>query len=903
MVLTHPRPAPRWAPILFGLALAVSLSAPLAAAPAPPGAPPAPAAAAPDKEKKSDDKAKPDDKGKPGEKSFDEVVKDAQKFDGYFTLYQVKKELFAEIRPDQLDTPFLLQISRASGLADRGVVFGDPVKDALLCFHQVGDQLQLVERNTLFRAPDGSALQRSIRRSFSDSVLAAFKVEATHPERKSLLVNLNSYFLTDVAATGDALNPPGQPGGYSFDPAKSYWGRIQAFPQNLELESVGTFTTGRPRGLDTVPDPRGFQVTTHYSLVKLGESDYRPRLFDARVGYFVEAWRDYANPEAETPFGRYILRWNLQKRDPSAALSPPKKPIVFWLENNIPVEHRAAVRDGILLWNRAFERVGIKDAIEVREQPDNADWDSNDFRYNTVRWVTSPNAVYAVAQFRSHPLTGEILKANITIDGNWVRYDFNEYEDLVNPLGYVPMPDPGRYDPARFCDIGRQAAAQLAFGATALELRDGALTPEQKKQYLYQALREVTCHEMGHVLGLRHNFHASTMLPLSELNNTAITHERGQVGSVMDYNPANIAPPGTPQGDFFTGVVGPYDLWAIEYGYTTTGACTPDDELPALRRIASRAAAPELAYGTDEECDFGPEPRSINPLITRYDLSSDPLGWAEQRMRLCRDLLRRIETRVPAQGKSYTELRRKFSRLMGTYMGMAFYVSKEVGGIYTSRSFRGDPGAGLPQQPVPAAQQRRALGILESYLFDTRSFQFPPSLLNKLARENNWHWGVDVSQMLNSSDDYPLREQVLATQRAVLARLTHPVLLSRLANGELRVANPNEALTLPELLSRLTNGIWSEVASPTTLKPISGMRRSLQREHLNVLIGLMLQPLPGTPEDARTLAWSELTTLRTRLVAAQKVTTGADAYTRAHLAESAARITKALDARMTVTAR
>jgi hypothetical protein len=903
MILMHPRPASVRTVVLLGLALAVSLPISVAAAPAPAPPAPPPATTAPDKEKKDADKAKPEEKGKPAEKSFDEIVKDATRFDGLFPLYQVKKDLFAELRPDQLDTPFLLQVSRASGLGDRGIVFGDPVKDALLLFHQVGDQIQLLERNTLFRAPSGSALERSIKRSFSDSVLAAFKVEATHPERKSLLINLNSYFLTDVAATSDALSRPGQPGGYSLDAAKSYWGRLQAFPQNLELEAVGTFTTGRPQGIETVPDPRGFQVTTHYSLVKLGESDYRPRQFDARVGYFVEAWRDYADPEKETPFGRYILRWNLQKRDPTAAVSAPKKPIVFYLENNIPPEHRAAVRDGLLLWNRAFERVGIKDAIEVRQQPDDADWDSNDFRYNTVRWVTSPNAVYAVAQFRSHPLTGEILKANITIDGNWVRYDYNEYQDLVNPLGYVPMPEPGRYDPVRLCDIGRQAAAQLAFGATAMELRDTPVTPEEKQKYLYQALREVTAHEMGHVLGLRHNFHASTMLPLSELNNVALTRERGNVGSVMDYNPANIAPPGTAQGDYFTGVVGPYDLWAIEYGYTLTDARSPEEELPALRRIASRAAAPELAYGTDEECDFGPDPRSVNPLITRYDLSSDPLGWSEQRMRLCRDLLRRLEPRVPAQGKSYTELRRKFARIMGTYTGMAFYVSKQVGGIYTSRSFRGDPGAPLPQQPVPAAQQRRALGILETYLFDTRPFQFPPSLLNKLARENNWHWGVDVGQMLNGSDDYPLLQQVLGTQRAVLARLTHPVLLTRLASGELRVAHPSEAFTLPELLSRLTKAIWSEVASPTTLKPISGMRRSLQREHLNVLIELMLQPQAGTPEDARTLAWAELTGLRGRLVAAQKTTAGMDAYTKAHLAESAARITRALDARMTVTAR
>jgi hypothetical protein len=408
--------------------------------------------------------------------------------------------------------------------------------------------------------------------------------------------------------------------------------------------------------------------------------------------------------------------------------------------------------------------------------------------------------------------------------------------------------------------------------------------------------------EMGHVLGLRHNFHSSSMLAPNELHNRAITQEKGLVGSVMDYCPPNIAPAGVAQGDYYTLAVGPYDLWAIEYGYAAIPARTPEGELPALCRIAARASAPELAYGTDEESDFGADPRSVDPLITRFDLSRDPLTWAEQQIRLSRELLGRLESRVPASGKSYTEVRRKFARLLGYQLGMMGVVSKQIGGIHTSRSFKGDPGAELPMKPVPAAEQRRAMAMIEKYLFDTRAFQFSPSLLNKLARETNWHWGIDVGQMINSSTDYPLREHVLATQRAVLARVTHPVLLSRLANNEMRVTTVSDALTLPELLGRLTRSVWSEVGATGAAQPIAPMRRSLQREHLNTLIGLMLQPAPGTPEDARTLAWSELSALRARLVASQK-TPPADAYTRAHLAESAVRIAKALDARMAAPAR
>jgi hypothetical protein len=902
----------------------VARAAPIAA-PAAPAAPEKPAASK-ETEKKEDEKGKPEEK-KPGEKSFDEVVKDAEKHEGLFTLYKVKKDLFAEIKPEQLDTQLLLQISRGSGVGERGIVFGNPVKDALVTLRKIEDQVQLIERNTLFRAPEGSALERSLRRSYSDSVLASFKVEATHKERQSILINLNGYFLTDVTNTAAALSGPGgggPGGGYNFDQAKSYWSTLKAFPQNLELDAVGVYTSGRGGSLQNVPDARGFQVTTHFSLASLPPSDYRPRLFDPRVGYFVEAFRDYSDPERDTPFGRYILRWNLQKRDPEAVLSPPKKPIVFYLENNIPPEHRPAVRDGLLMWNRAFERIGIKDAIEVREQPDNADWDSNDFRYSTVRWVTSPDAGYAVAQFRNNPLTGEIVKANITIDGNWVRYAFFDYEDLANPITVVPAPEPGTYDPRAFCDRGQQAAAHLAFGATALDLMDVPDLPSEKEKLIYQSVREMSAHEMGHILGLRHNFHSSTLLAPGELHNTAITREKGVVSSVMDYCPVNLAPPGVPQGDYYSLVVGPYDIWAIEYGYTAIDARTPEEELAALKRIAGRAAQPELAYGTDEECDFGSEPRSVNPLITRFDLSRDPVGWAEGQIRLARHLLGKFEARVPREGKSYSEARRKFSRLMGHQLNMLAQVSKMVGGIYTSRSFRGDPGAGLPQRPVPAAEQRRALALIERHLFDTSDYQFSPSLLNRLARDVNWHWGINLGQMINSPTEYPLREQVLGAQRFVLARLLHPVLLSRLGNSEMRVASPADALTLPELLGRLTKSIWSEaftddvdaarlrattapgargVTAPAkSVKKITAMRRSLQREHLGMMIGMMLQPAPGTPEDARTLAWSELTVLQARLIAAQKAP-AADAYTRAHLAESAARIARALDARIAVTAR
>lgn len=883
------------APRVISLGLILGLSGPARATASAPWATVEKAA----EKQKMDETPWPAEASEPVGKSFDAIVKGAERHEGLFTLYKMKRELFAEIRPDQLDTEFLFLVSRGTGLGERWMYFGDPIKDALVVFRRVDDRVQLIQLSTRFRAELGSALDRSVRRSFADSLLASFNVEATHPERKTLLINLTPYLLSDVAGTALALNQPGQPGGFSVDSAKSYWGKIQAFPQNLELDAVGVLTSSQPGSLANVPDSRGFLLTTHYSLARRAPSDYRPRLPDPRVGWNTYEYRDFSNLESGTPFRRYLVRWNLQKRDPTAKLSPPRKPILFSLENNIPPEYRPAVREGLLRWNKAFERIGIQDAIEVREQPDDAAWDANDFRYNTVRWVSSSDAGFAAGGSRSDPMTGEALKANIMVHANWVLGRSAAYEELANPLRSTSGPQPAPGNPSRQCTLGFQAPGQLALGAAALELQDASLT--EKKKYLLQSIRWMAAHEMGHVLGAPHNFHASTMLPLRDLHNTAITRERGLAGSVMDYLPPNLAPLGTPQGDYFTQALGPYDYLAIEYAYAPIDAAKPEEELPQLRRIAARAAAPELAYGP--EADSTSDPTGADPLIALWDLSSDPIGWAEQRMQLCRDLLRRLEDRSPPIGEGYTETRRIFARLLGSYLETLDPVAGYVGGISTSRGFRGDPGAGLPLKPVPTAQQRRALNMIQRCLFDDGAFRFSPSLLNKLARDPYDPRGSIPEQSGRGTAYYPLREQVLGVQEAMLARLTHPALLSRLANSEMLAASSAETLTLPELFAWLTHAIWSEVGGPRPRTPISAMRRSLQRQHLSMMIGLMLQPAPGTPEDASSLAWAELTVLRARLLTARNSSVAADASTRAHLAESAARIARALEARVSMPAR
>src|SRR5262249_6429991 len=227
----------------------------------------------------------------------------------------------------------------------------------------------------------------------------------------------------------------------------------------------------------------------NYTLFFLPENGYRPRIADPRVGFFVSDFDSFDDDTKDDLTTRYICRWDMQKADPSAAMSPPKKPIVFWLDNAIPVEYRGAFRNGLLLWNKAFEKIGIKDAIVVKQMPDNADWDHADMRYNTIRWVLSPTSAYAVAQPRVNPITGQILNANITVDAGIVRFTKVEKSFAVDPSSLFaehPPIDPksmlGSNRALFQCDMAREAVDQAWFGFEALSMADPAWATAHSKE-------------------------------------------------------------------------------------------------------------------------------------------------------------------------------------------------------------------------------------------------------------------------------------------------------------------------------------------------------------------------------------------------------------------------------------
>ncbi len=880
---------------------------------------PTPAVSQSPKAKENAAKKRPtgQDADEPGAKPFAELTKNAQAIKGLFNFYRKHDKVYLEILPEQFDRSYLCSPTLESGIGERGLLSAQVLDEFVFSFHQQGTNVQFLKKNVRYRADEHTPIQRAVARSFTDSILASTKVEShPHPTRKSVLVDLKSLLLRDIPLIGYGLEYTYR-WPYKLDASNSAFGSLKGFPENCEVEALLNFTIERPpvpplkpppepqpKPPLAPPDPRSLPFRVRYSLSTLPETAYRPRLADDRVGHFLAMFQDFTDDKSDTPYVRYVTRWHLEKTDPGAALSPPKQPIVFWLENAVPVKYRAALTEGVLLWNSAFERIGFKDAIMVKQQPDNADWDPADVRYNTIRWFVATDTGFAIGPSRINPFTGQIYDADISFSESMTRFVRQYYQESVQPggnggnaaNGWQEAAFGGR-EPRRSCKVASLATSQAAFGFSLLQARGALATPQAEEKFVHDWLVLIAAHEVGHTLGLRHNFRASTLQPFDKLHDAEHTKKMGLCSSVMDYLAVNLAAEGQTQGEYWPTTLGPYDYWAIEYAYKPLAAASPEAERPALQKIAARAAEPQLAYGTDEDLfGFTSTPVGIDPRTNWNDYGDDPLPFYRLRVALTHELWRKLEAKATRPAEGYQVLRRGFGRGFGELSMAMLNTSKYISGSYHHRDHAGDPGGRPPYQPVPADKQRAALALLNEAAFSSKAFELPPSLLNKLASDRFWTFEGETFDEKRRID-FPIHDWVLDLQRMILDRLHHPTALARLQDLEVKYADPRQAFTMADLFQGLQEGIWSELQSPPA--PINSFRRALQREHLKRLIRLVLRPEAGTPEDATTLARFQLTQLRQK---AQGIVAANDAQlgtaTLAHLQESLARIDETLKAQL-----
>jgi hypothetical protein len=841
-------------------------------------------------------------------KPFNEVLKDSQQIAGLFKLHRKDEKVWIELRPEQFDKPFFFSMNIPRSIGERGLYGGQMGGPSTVSrgyhiaeWRKIGGQVQLVARNTQFFAAEGTPQARFVEQSFSDSLLASAPTASLpEPDTKAVLIEANALLFADLPgySTGleQAFRMP-----FTLDSRNTSFTKVTNTDSLTSLQVSAHFAVPKispppltpppvanPPPPFTTPDPRSLFVGFQYNFMKLPEKPMAARLADPRLGHFTASRIDFTEDVNAKPRSYFVTRWRLEKKDPAAAVSEPKEPIVYWLDKNIPERYRKAVAEGILEWNKAFERLGFREAIVVKQQAEQDDFDTMDSRHASVRWFTGADVGFAIGPSHIDPRTGEILDADIGMSDVFARSARRLVaEDLARPLAGDVAAAPARsQDPAMAergflaCNYMEQGADEMEFAFDLLEARGLDMSSPEAEALAQSYVKDVIMHEVGHTLGLRHNFRASTIYSAKQIADVQFTRKNGITGSVMDYTPFNLALNGEKQAEYLMSTLGPYDYWALEYSYKPIEA---KDEKAELGRIAARSTEAFLAYATDEDAGFGDVRIGIDPDVNRFDLGADPLEYYRKRMKLSRELWDRLQTLKLASGESYERLTRSFAAGFSQLARVAPLAAKYVGGVRHVRDFAGSERA--LYEPTPIARQREALAMITNDLLREDSFRFRPEFVSRL--------GIDHFARPRNPD-ISIATAVLTVQKSVLDQLLSEAVAGRLLDSPDKVGNGTKVLRLSDLYDTLQGAIWSEVK---TGRDISPLRRNLQREHLRRVAAMLVRASPTLPADARSLVREDAVELQGGIRNAL-AKGGQSKEARAHLRESLDTLTEALKAPM-----
>ncbi|MDQ6716810.1 MAG: zinc-dependent metalloprotease, partial [Gemmatimonadota bacterium] len=676
---------------------------------------------------------------------------------------------------------------------------------------------------------------RAVSNSNYPPIVAVFNVETFGPDSAPVIDATRLYTSSLPEFSGSRA---------SIDDRRSFVENAVAFPDNIEIEATQTYIPAASRG--NGGQPNSVSVLAHWSMIRLPERPMMPRIFDDRVGFFSVSHTDFGTAEHRAARVNHITRYRLEKKYPSAAMSDPVKPIVYYIDPATPVQWRPWIRRGVEEWQKAFESAGFTNAIVARDPPsvaEDSDWSAEDVRYSVVRWVAS-TIENAYGPHVHDPRTGEILNGSIAIYHNILNQERTWYFTQVAPLdpraAHLPLPD----------------------------------------SLMGRLLQSLVAHEVGHTLGLQHNFKASAMYPADSVRSASWVHRMGYTPSMMDYVRYNYVAQPEDHLDVNDLVpsVGPYDAFAIMWGYKPVpGARTPEDERPALDSWARmQDSVPWFRFSTSRSqgADFGEETEAVGDADA---VKSTGYGL--------RNIRRVVPMLIPATERATgnnDDLESLYSSLIDQWTTELNHVTNIVGGAQTREKYATQPGVRFV--PLSRERQKAAVNFLNENAFHTPAYLLDERILRRLEPEG-------------------ALERIRNAQSDILGNLLNVSRMARLVEYEALSSRPGDTYSLAEMLGDVRRGIWGELASGRV--SVDPFRRNLQRAYIDQIAN-RLAPAPNASmfgvqiflgrrvgsADARALLRGQLIELDAEL--ANALPRAADRETRFHLLDARDQIDRIL---------
>ena len=762
---------------------------------------------------------------KNNEDSLETFLEDLTYFPGLFNTYRNNEDgkIYLLIKEDQLEKEFIYFAHILDGIVEAGTWRGNYLDNGIIKFTKYFDQIRIDRVNTAYVFDENHPLSKTNNANISNSLIDSIKIDKISKSKNQFLIEVTSLLLSEnLSKITVAPYKEDTKNGFkigSISKNKSSIREILNYPKNTDFEINYVFSNPSNKPIEN-QDSRNNSISIRYSFIDYPDHNFEKRIEDQRIGFFSERKTNLSSTDI-TPYQDLINKWHLEKKDPDEEKSAPIKPITFWIENTTPHELRPIISNAVLAWNIAFEEAGFINAIEVKIQPDDAEWSAGDIRYNTLRWTSSPNPPFGgYGPSFTNPRTGEILGADIMLE--WIY--------LTNRVRYSEIFDTQEKHNEHFCQNSIIKQENRLFGkiaAGALDLND-----KEVSRLYEEDLYQLILHEVGHTLGLNHNFAASTLHNNSDIHNPDVTYKEGLSASVMDYHALNIAPLGVKQGQYADIKPGKYDILAIKYGYT------PNLSKNDLNNMLDEYSSSDYLFGNDGD-DMRSPGRGIDPRINTGDMTNDPIEYAKDRIILSQNLIPKLYETLKTKSDSWESIYQGYRILLRQIHVSAEIISRQVGGVYVNRGFMSVQDKN-PYEVVPYKIQKKSLNILSEYYFNNDKFILPSTIASKMQRERR------SFDFFGKTEDPKIHNMILKGQKKVLKHFTNSRVLKRLTDTSLY---GNEYLP-SELLKDLTSSIFEENKS----RKLNGLDQNLQNYYLKRLMMIVKSGSYDSPSVSASFA-------------------------------------------------